>query len=150
MRVQDHAVERFAEALLDLGCHLPKDLFLRFEVVVEGAVREAGSLRNVGDPGVQEAVLLEDLLRRREEARPCLDTLAGPGPAGLLAASVGVDTAFSFLRDPVTVASIYRRSRRKRTTRSAVTAQASFRWSRRTPDGVPPPEVTTAVLASAT
>ena len=82
--VQDHAVERLAEALLHLGGHLPEDLFLRFEVVVEGPVREAGSLGNVGDPGVEEPVLLEDLLGRSQETRPGLDSLAGPRPAGLL------------------------------------------------------------------
>src|ERR1019366_9457123 len=54
MRVQNHAVERLAEALLHLGRDLPEDLLLRLEVVVEGPVREAGSLCNVGDPGVEE------------------------------------------------------------------------------------------------
>ena len=77
-RIEDDAVERRAEALVHLGGDLPEDLFLRFEVVVEGPVREAGPLRDVGDPGVEEAVLLEDLLRRADEPRPGLDALAGP------------------------------------------------------------------------
>ena len=46
-RVQDHAVEGLAEPLFDLGRHLPEDLFLRLEVVVEGPVRKAGTLGNV-------------------------------------------------------------------------------------------------------
>ena len=85
MRVEDHAVERRAEALLHLGRHLAEDLFLRFEVVVEGPVREAGSLGDVGDPGVEEPVLLEDLLGRSDQAGPRLDPFARAGPTGLLA-----------------------------------------------------------------
>src|SRR6185312_10767628 len=57
---------------------LTEDLLLRLEVVVEGAVREPGALRDVGDPGVEETVLLEDLLGRFEQARPRAGTLARP------------------------------------------------------------------------
>ena len=114
VRVQDDAVQRLAEALLHLGRHLAEDLFLRFEVVVEGPVREAGPLGDVGDPGVEEPVLLEDLLGRREEARPRLDALAGPGPARLVAREASASTwPAPSRRDPVTLASTYRRSRVK-------------------------------------
>ena len=49
---------------LELG-DLSKQLLLGVEVVVVGAVREPGAVRDVGDPGVEEAVTFEHLLRRR-------------------------------------------------------------------------------------
>ena len=55
-------------------------------------MREAGPFRNVGDAGVQEAVLLEDLFRRREEDGPESRPLCGTGPLGF---SLRVDTALS-------------------------------------------------------
>jgi hypothetical protein len=131
IRVQDHAVQRLPESLLHLGRHLTEDLFLRFEVVVEGPVREAGSLGDVGDPGIEEPVLLEHLLGCREETGPGLDPFAGTRPAGLLVrvrgrCGVGLGLGLGHER------------------------HASFRCNSNTPEGVPPPDVTTAVLASAT
>src|ERR1700684_747932 len=124
MRVKDHAVERLAEAVLPLGRHPPGRPLPPFRALGEGAVREAASLGNVGDPGIEEPVLLEDLLCCSEETRTSLDSFAGTGPTGLFA-----------------------RVRRRRFWHHS---HASFRWSRSTPDGVPPPDVTTAVLAPAT
>ena len=53
--------------------HLPEDLLLRLEVVVEGPVRQTGPFGDVRDACLEEAVLLEDLLGRIEEPepRPC-------------------------------------------------------------------------------
>ena len=74
-------------------------------------MREAGPLRDVGDAGVEEAVALEDLLRRADEPRPGLDALAGPGPTGLFA---GEAAAWSTRPSPSVLApgaaaSMYRR-----------------------------------------
>jgi hypothetical protein len=61
------------ERLLRLG-DLAEDLLLGIEVVVEGAVREPGTIRDVGDPCLEEAGYLEYRLRRLQQAG------AGRGP----------------------------------------------------------------------
>ena len=65
---------RGEQGLLGLG-DLPEDLLLGIEVVVEGSVREAGLLGDVGDPGLEEAGLLEDVLGGLEQAGPGLGPL---------------------------------------------------------------------------
>ena len=74
------------QGLLGLG-HLAEDLLLRIEVVVEGPVRQAGLLGDVGDAGLEEAGLLEHLLGRLEQAGPGLRPLPGAARAD------GVDSA---------------------------------------------------------
>ena len=67
-------VQSGEQGLLGLG-DLAEDLFLRVEVVVEGPVRHAGALGDVGDAGLEESGLLELLLG-------CLDE-SGPGGCAL-------------------------------------------------------------------
>ena len=152
-RVEDHAVQRLAQPLLDLGRHLAEDLFLRLEVVVEGPVREAGPLRDVGDPGVEEAVLLEDLLGRATSRARVSTPLRDRGPLGFSAGRAACSTRpLSFRAGTLAGGGINvpAPSVGWWTQFGRHGAHASFRCSRSTPDGVPPPEVTTAVLASAT
>ena len=115
-----------AELLLQRPGDLTEDLFLRLEVVIEGSVRQPGPLGDVGDPSVEESALLEHLLRRVDEpgARP--DALAGAGSIRLLAVGHCADDSLAAL------------------------AHDPSRCRRRTPEGVPPPDVTTAVAAPTT
>ena len=147
--VEDDRVDGRLELFLDGLGDLAEDLLLGIEVVVEGPVREAGPLGDVGDAGLEEAVLLEDRLGRLEQPAAGLDPLARARPARLLAFDLRScrQGQHPFLRASRTAASD---SHTRPKSLHESTDQAPSRCSSSTPDGVPPPEVTTAVLASAT
>ena len=77
--------ERCTKLLVDPKGNFAKELLLRGEVRVEGALRYVGAGGDIGDSGVQEPVLLEHLLRRSEDSSTCAGTLLGQraGWAGL-------------------------------------------------------------------
>ena len=63
---------------------LEEHVFLGIEVVVEGPVREAGGGGDVGDPGLEEALLLEHLLGRGDDPGARALALAGAGARDLV------------------------------------------------------------------
>ena len=67
---------RRREPLLLGAGDLAEDLLLRVEVVVEGPGRQAGGVRDVGDPRLEVPVPLEHELGRIHETRPGLQPLA--------------------------------------------------------------------------
>ena len=75
-RREDDALHGLGELVVQRLRDLTEDLLLRVEVVVEGTVREARPLGDVGDARLEEAVLLENLLGGVEQPRSRLHALA--------------------------------------------------------------------------
>src|SRR4051794_11762165 len=84
--VHEHDVgHRGRKPIEDLLGDLTEDLLLRIEVVVEGSVRQAGALGDVGDARLEETVLLEDLLGGVDEPGAGLYAFPRPRAVWLVA-----------------------------------------------------------------
>ena len=94
-RIEDDAVERLAETFVHRRRHLTEHLFLRFEVVVERAVRQPGALRDVGDAGVEEAVFSNTSLAAATRRARVSTPLRDRGPLGFSEVSGVVTAPFS-------------------------------------------------------